>query len=176
MIPIDDPANLGPTLGHYRVMLGLSLRKVARGVANRTGRHEDHVRAQICAWETGRTVPGMVAVKPYLAELRLGVALVPLDDDGPKAAPESTEGAEQASGVDGSRGGDSNGSTGRTEALALLRYALHLRQHGERAPGGNETWHEFDQRAEALLRGIDDADFCRAVGCHPHRHDTEETR
>lgn len=108
MIALDDPANLGPTLGHYRVMLGLSLRKVARGVANRTGRHEDHVRAQICAWETGRTVPGMVAVKPYLAELRLGVALVPLDDDGPKTAPESTESAEQAaSGVDGEGLGDS---------------------------------------------------------------------
>lgn len=107
MIPIDDPANLGPTLGHYRVMLGLSLRKVARGVANRTGRHEDHVRAQICAWETGRTVPGMVAVKPYLAELRLGVTLVPLGADGPETAPESTESAEQASGVDGEGLGDS---------------------------------------------------------------------
>lgn len=109
MIRIDDPANLGPTLGHYRVMLGLSLRKVARGVANRTGRHEDHVRAQICAWETGHTVPGMVAVKPYLAELGLGVALVPLDDDGPETALRATESAETAPGVDGPREGNPNG-------------------------------------------------------------------
>ena len=118
----------------------------------------------------------MIRTHDEIRTERPPLALVPLDDDGPETAPDSTDSAEQASGVDGSRGGDSNGSTGRTEALALLRYALHLRQHGERAPGGNETWHEFDQRAEALLRGIDDADFCRAVGCHPHRHDTEETR
>lgn len=33
-----------------------------------------------------------------------------------------------------------------------LAYALHLRQHGERAPGGDETWAEFDRMAERLLR------------------------
>jgi hypothetical protein len=38
------------------------------------------------------------------------------------------------------------------EAVRLLEYALHLRMHGERAPGGNETWREFDVRAEAFLR------------------------
>lgn len=35
----------------------------------------------------------------------------------------------------------------------LLKYALHLRQNGENAPGGNETWEEFDKRAEKFLRG-----------------------
>jgi hypothetical protein len=39
-----------------------------------------------------------------------------------------------------------------SEARRLLEYALHLRMHGERAPGGNETWAEFDQRCEAYLR------------------------
>jgi hypothetical protein len=39
-----------------------------------------------------------------------------------------------------------------SEARRLLEYALHLRMHGERAPGGNETWAEFDRRCEAYLR------------------------
>lgn len=42
---------------------------------------------------------------------------------------------------------------GLAEAVRLLEYALHLRQHGERAPGGNETWAQFDRECEALLRG-----------------------
>lgn len=41
---------------------------------------------------------------------------------------------------------------GNDQAVTLLRYALHLRMSGEKAPGGNETWAEFDQRAEAFLR------------------------
>lgn len=40
------------------------------------------------------------------------------------------------------------------DALELLRYALHLRMHGENASGGTETWAEFDQRCEALLRRV----------------------
>jgi hypothetical protein len=40
------------------------------------------------------------------------------------------------------------------EALKLLEYAFHLRVHGERAPGGNETWAEFDRRCEAFLRQV----------------------
>lgn len=42
----------------------------------------------------------------------------------------------------------------RDEATRLLRYALHLRMFGERAPGGSETWAEFDRRCEAFLRGL----------------------
>lgn len=42
----------------------------------------------------------------------------------------------------------------RDEATRLLQYALHLRMHGERAPGGSETWAEFDRRCEAFLRGL----------------------
>lgn len=50
----------------------------------------------------------------------------------------------------------SRGQIGRPliGAVELLEYALHLRQHGERAPGGNETWAEFDKRAEAFLRKV----------------------
>lgn len=40
----------------------------------------------------------------------------------------------------------------RREATSLLEYALHLRQHGEKAPGGSETWRQFDTRAEDFLR------------------------
>jgi hypothetical protein len=41
-----------------------------------------------------------------------------------------------------------------TQAVQLIKYALHLRMHGERPPGGDETWAEFDRRAEAFLRGL----------------------
>lgn len=40
------------------------------------------------------------------------------------------------------------------EATRLLNYALHLRMHGERAPGGNETWAQFDRECEHFLRAI----------------------
>lgn len=40
------------------------------------------------------------------------------------------------------------------EAVArLLEYAIHLRVHGENAPGGDETWERFDQMAEEFLWG-----------------------
>ena len=37
-------------------------------------------------------------------------------------------------------------------AVRLLEEALHLRMNGERAPGGNETWQDWDRKAEAFLR------------------------
>lgn len=39
-------------------------------------------------------------------------------------------------------------------AVTLLREALFLRQNGERPPGGSETWHDWDRRAERFLRGL----------------------
>jgi hypothetical protein len=42
----------------------------------------------------------------------------------------------------------------RDEAIKLLEYAMHLRMHGECAPGGNETWREFDTRNETFLRAV----------------------
>lgn len=39
-----------------------------------------------------------------------------------------------------------------TTAVELLEEALHLRMNGERAPGGNESWDEWDCKAEAFLR------------------------
>ena len=41
-------------------------------------------------------------------------------------------------------------------ARALLEEALHLRMNGERAPGGSETWREWDTKAEAFLRSLPD--------------------
>lgn len=40
------------------------------------------------------------------------------------------------------------------EAVRILEYALHLRMHGENAPGGSETWAKWDQLAEAFLRQV----------------------
>lgn len=39
-----------------------------------------------------------------------------------------------------------------SEAVRLVALALHIRQYGERAPGGDETWAQFDRDADALLR------------------------
>jgi hypothetical protein len=39
-------------------------------------------------------------------------------------------------------------------AVDLLRKALRLRMNGERAPGGSETWRDWDLQAEAYLRGF----------------------
>ena len=39
-------------------------------------------------------------------------------------------------------------------AIRLLEAALHLRMNGERAPGGSETWQDWDRRAETFLRGL----------------------
>ena len=37
-------------------------------------------------------------------------------------------------------------------AVKLLEYALLLRMYGERAPGGDETWRQFDHDCELFLR------------------------
>jgi hypothetical protein len=42
----------------------------------------------------------------------------------------------------------------QTPAVRLLEEALHLRRNGEHAPGGNETWRDWDERAEKYLRGL----------------------
>src|ERR1700733_12680576 len=39
-------------------------------------------------------------------------------------------------------------------ARRLLEQALFLRMNGERAPGGNETWAEWDRHAEEFLRSL----------------------
>jgi hypothetical protein len=43
------------------------------------------------------------------------------------------------------------------EAMELVEYSLHLQMYGERAPGGDETWHELNRRTEAFVRRGDDA-------------------
>jgi hypothetical protein len=40
-------------------------------------------------------------------------------------------------------------------AVRLLEEAFHLRMNGERAPGGNETWRDWDRKCETFLRDID---------------------
>jgi hypothetical protein len=39
-----------------------------------------------------------------------------------------------------------------TTALHLLEEALHLHVNGERAPGGGETWSQWERRVEEFLR------------------------
>jgi hypothetical protein len=44
------------------------------------------------------------------------------------------------------------------DARRLVHAALHLRQFGERAPGGRETWAEWDRTADAWSRRQADPD------------------
>lgn len=37
-------------------------------------------------------------------------------------------------------------------AIRLLEAALHLYQNGEHAPGGTETWAQWERGAEVFLR------------------------
>jgi histidine triad (HIT) family protein len=39
-------------------------------------------------------------------------------------------------------------------AIVLLEEALFLRMNGERAPGGNENWRDWDDKAERFLRSL----------------------
>lgn len=110
---------------------------------------------RVGAYERGEYPPNLLTAIRHLAAIGCRLEVVSMIQEAPADRLSATENAEQASGVDRSRGGDSNGSTGHTEALALLRYALHLRQHGERAPGGGETWADWDRQAETLLRAVD---------------------
>jgi hypothetical protein len=36
-------------------------------------------------------------------------------------------------------------------AICLLEEALHLRRDGERAPGGNENWPDWERKTERFL-------------------------
>jgi len=40
------------------------------------------------------------------------------------------------------------------QAVRLLDFALHLRMYGENAPGGSETWAQFDGDVEGFLRSL----------------------
>jgi hypothetical protein len=51
-------------------------------------------------------------------------------------------------------------------AEELVALALHLRMHGENAPGGNETWRLWDREAEDFLRQR----HCDAYGHDPAGH------
>jgi len=45
--------------------------------------------------------------------------------------------------------------TALDRANRLLRYVLHLRMYGENAPGGNETWQQFDRDCDEYLRSVE---------------------
>lgn len=42
------------------------------------------------------------------------------------------------------------------KAQDLVKYAHHLRMYGERAPGGNENWSDWEVVAEDYLRALVD--------------------
>jgi hypothetical protein len=42
----------------------------------------------------------------------------------------------------------------RDQAIELLEEALHIRQNGENAPGGNENWRDWEYKTEGFLRSL----------------------
>ena len=94
----------------------------------------------------------MIRTQDEIRADRAPLAIVPVIETVPETALSATETAETPSA--GIRGG-SEGPQALTEALRLLRLALHLRQHGEQAPGGDETWTDWHRQAETLLRAAD---------------------
>lgn len=42
----------------------------------------------------------------------------------------------------------------RDQLKKLTEEALHLRMYGERAPGGNENWHDWDTKTDRALRAM----------------------
>jgi hypothetical protein len=40
------------------------------------------------------------------------------------------------------------------EAVRLVEEAIHLRMHGERAPGGTENWRDWERAAEVFMRSL----------------------
>lgn len=110
MIPVATSEDLADTLGLLRRLAGLTQTAVAEQLgchANRIGEYENH----------RRRVSFRVAVK-HLAALGYGLAIVPLDEDGPETTLSAHESAEQASGVDGPRGGDSRAAKSRSGGAA----------------------------------------------------------
>ena len=56
--------------------------------------------------------------------------------------------------VDGNFVVGSSSNSDYEEAIRLLEYALVIRQYGERPPGGDENWQQFDRDTERFLRRV----------------------
>ena len=144
MIRIDNPADLAETLGLLRRLGGFTQSAVGDELSTNASRIGDY--------ERGRFTPNGSTLMRYLAALGYQLAIVPVIETSPETALSVSVAAETPSA--GIRGG-SEDSQALTEALRLLRLALHLRQHGERAPGGDETWTDWHRQAETMLRAAD---------------------
>jgi hypothetical protein len=53
-------------------------------------------------------------------------------------------------------------------ALALLREAFLIRQVGERAPGGQENWRDWERKTETYLRSLPPAEPDETECTHPY--------
>lgn len=80
MIRVPDPTRLGPALADVRQILGMSRREAARRIAEKTGRSETSVNAQLYSWECEpgsryHRQPDLASLVPYLQILgiRLGI-------------------------------------------------------------------------------------------------------
>lgn len=147
MIPVDTPGDVGEVLRLLRQLHGMTQSDV-------------DARSGVCftripRYERGLSTPDTRTLLVLLAAVGHRLAIVPLAADGPESALSASVSDETASEVGGEGSGTPGGSMRHAEAFALLRQAHHLRTHGERAPGGSETWADWDRQAETLLRAAD---------------------
>lgn len=147
MIPVGSTQDIADAL--------LLLRQLSRLSQSQVGDPIGMHFTMVSRYERGGHIPGPRALMAILGVFGYGLAIVPLHRTAPETALSASVSAEHGPEVDREGVGGSNGCTGHTEAVKLLRQALHLRTHGERAPGGTETWADWDRRAETLLRGVD---------------------
>jgi transcriptional regulator with XRE-family HTH domain len=161
MIRIPAGTDLGEVISDMLELTGTRPAELAR----RTGFAE----GQISKWRRGIVVPSAPVLMAIFDALGYDFAGAPRNRRAPETAARSTETTETpTAGVLGWAEGQ-QGAHAAPEVVELLQYALHLRQYGERAPGGNETWREFDQRAEILLRKLSGHPDVLAVQ-HPVGH------
>lgn len=59
----------------------------------------------------------------------------------------------------------------RDQLKKLAEEALHLRQHGEHAPGDSENWRDWERKAERALRAMLEQ---QTEPCADHRHKAPE--
>lgn len=75
-----DPADAGDAVVAARQLAELSRRKLARNIADATGRSRESVCNQLAGWELGQVSPTLASLGPLLDALGYDLALVPRKD------------------------------------------------------------------------------------------------
>jgi hypothetical protein len=98
------------------------------------------------AWPAARRNVVQVFLGRNMGGIPAFLIMTALNEDGEVAPPRAPGEDEEPEGA--------SEESAESPAVGLLKEALFLRMNGEYAPGGNENWHSWDDRAERFLRGL----------------------